>query len=159
MSCARLEFRHCGERRRPDLREHVASAGLWRSPCRAIPDASGEKKGPERVSTHYICGRDTHLFIPSGIYGPWGARDLLALGLGFIAALPFSTTGPLHRFSRPSARGYRYRVTGRPDGLRRPLFPTQSLTRSIDGAPRHCGKRDHSRHSANRVNRAPARPT
>ena len=44
----------------------------------------------------------THLFMPDGIYGPWGARGLAAYGLGFVATLPFFVlpdvyTGPAAR--------------------------------------------------------------
>ena len=31
----------------------------------------------------------THLFMPRGIYGPWGTRGLLAYALGFMSTLPF----------------------------------------------------------------------
>jgi NCS1 family nucleobase:cation symporter-1 len=44
----------------------------------------------------------THLFMPHGIYGAWGARGLLAYILGFVATLPFFVlpdvyTGPAAR--------------------------------------------------------------
>jgi nucleobase:cation symporter-1, NCS1 family len=44
----------------------------------------------------------THLFMPDGIYGPWGARGLATYGLGFVATLPFFVlpdvyTGPAAR--------------------------------------------------------------
>jgi NCS1 family nucleobase:cation symporter-1 len=44
----------------------------------------------------------THLFMPHGIYGAWGARGLIAYALGFLATLPFFVlpdvyTGPAAR--------------------------------------------------------------
>ena len=44
----------------------------------------------------------THLFMPHGIYGEWGARGLTAYVVGFIATLPFFVlpdvyTGPVAR--------------------------------------------------------------
>jgi hypothetical protein len=44
----------------------------------------------------------THLYMPDGIYGPWGARGLTAYVVGFVATLPFFVlpdvyTGPAAR--------------------------------------------------------------
>jgi nucleobase:cation symporter-1, NCS1 family len=44
----------------------------------------------------------THLFLPRGIYGPWGARGITAYVVGFVATLPFFVlpdvyTGPAAR--------------------------------------------------------------
>ena len=44
----------------------------------------------------------THLFMPHGIYGAWGARGLCAYALGFLATLPFLVLPEL--YSGPAAR-------------------------------------------------------
>jgi nucleobase:cation symporter-1, NCS1 family len=44
----------------------------------------------------------THLFLPHGIYGSWGARGLLAYALGFLATLPFFAVPGL--YIGPAAR-------------------------------------------------------
>jgi nucleobase:cation symporter-1, NCS1 family len=44
----------------------------------------------------------THLFIPRGIYGAWGARGLTAYMLGFIATLPFFVLPDI--YTGPAAR-------------------------------------------------------
>lgn len=44
----------------------------------------------------------THLFMPHGIYGPWGARGLIAYSVGFLAMLPFGVLPEL--YTGPAAR-------------------------------------------------------
>jgi nucleobase:cation symporter-1, NCS1 family len=44
----------------------------------------------------------THLFMPRGIYGAWGARGLTAYMLGFIATLPFFVLPDI--YTGPAAR-------------------------------------------------------
>ncbi|HEV7432685.1 MAG TPA: cytosine permease, partial [Steroidobacteraceae bacterium] len=44
----------------------------------------------------------THLFMPNGIYGAWGARGLIAYSVGFVAMLPFGVLPEL--YMGPAAR-------------------------------------------------------
>jgi purine-cytosine permease-like protein len=44
----------------------------------------------------------TQLFTPNGIYGAWGARGLMAYGIGFVAAIPFFVLPDI--YTAPAAR-------------------------------------------------------
>ena len=60
---------------------------------------------------------------PHGIYGRWGWRGIVSYLVGFVAMVPFFSTGHvLHRLGRERRQGRRLLAVHRAAGLRRPLL-------------------------------------
>ena len=71
----------------------------------------------------------TELFNPRGIYGKWGARGLIAYGVGFACEIPFMVLLEWELHRPAGAQRHRHRVDRRPGRVRLALLGPVPLAR------------------------------
>jgi purine-cytosine permease-like protein len=75
----------------------------------------------------------THLFMPRGIYGPWGGQGTAGLRTWLhVYPAVLRAAGRLHRAGCTGTWGNRYRLADRPDRVRQRLSAAVSLTGHLE---------------------------